>query len=94
MKLDVRHIATLANLPINQQEERKLAKQLNETLDYIAMLQEIDTKTVQPTAHVTGLENVTRSDIASPSLTQAQALSNTKKQHNGFFIVDGILDNA
>ena len=93
MKLDIKHIAKLANLPINQQEEKKLDKQLNETLDYIEMLQEVDTKNVQPTAHVTGLENVTRTDTTSPSLSQSQALSNTKKQGNGFFIVDAILDN-
>jgi len=64
MKLDIKHIAKLANLPINQQEEKKLDKQLNETLDYIEMLQEVNTDAVQPTAHVTGLENVTREDIA------------------------------
>lgn len=93
MKLDVKHIAKLANLTIDQQEEEKLEAQLTETLTYIGMLQEIDTEKVQPTSHVTGLENVTRKDETQPSLSQSQALSNTKKQHEGFFEVDAILGN-
>ncbi|HWY80219.1 MAG TPA: Asp-tRNA(Asn)/Glu-tRNA(Gln) amidotransferase subunit GatC [Candidatus Sulfotelmatobacter sp.] len=93
MKLDITHIAKLANLSITKEDEKKLEKQLNETLTYIDKLQEVDTEKVQPTAHVTGLENVTREDKPSQSLTQEQALSNTKKYHKGFFVVDAILDN-
>lgn len=93
MKLDIKHIAKLANLPITPQEEKNLEKELNETLTYIDILTQVDTKNVEPTAHVTGLENITRDDTSSPSLSQHQALANTKKQHNGFFIVDAILEN-
>ena len=93
MKLDVTHIAKLANLPLNQKEEKKLESQLNETLSYIEILQEVDTKDIEPTAHVTGLENITREDKSSESLTQKQALSNAKKQYNGSFEVNAILDN-
>jgi aspartyl-tRNA(Asn)/glutamyl-tRNA(Gln) amidotransferase subunit C len=93
MKLDVSHIAKLANLPLTDEEKNKFEKQLDETLKYIENLQEIDTKNVQPTAHVTGLENVTREDVAGESLEQKQALGNAKKTHEGFFQVDAILDN-
>ena len=93
MKLDVKHIAKLANLPITNEEEKKLGTQLSETLNYIEILKEVDTKNVTPTAHVTGLENITREDKTSPSLSQKQALANAKNQHNGFFIVDAILEN-
>jgi aspartyl-tRNA(Asn)/glutamyl-tRNA(Gln) amidotransferase subunit C len=93
MKLDVAHIAKLANLPITDEEQKKLEKQLEETLSYIENLEEVDTKNVQPTAHVTGLENVTREDIAGESLDQKQALSNAKSTHEGFFQVNAILDN-
>ncbi len=93
MKLDVSHIAKLANLPLKDEEKKKLEAQLEETLTYIENLKEVDTKHVEPTAHVTGLENVTRVDVATESLTQKQALSNAKKTHDGFFQVDAILDN-
>jgi len=93
MKLDVTHVAKLANLPLTDAEIKVFGKQLEETLSYIDSLSEIDTKNVKPTSHVTGLENVTREDVAQPSLTQKQALSNAKTVHEGFIEVEGILDN-
>lgn len=93
MKLDVTHVAKLANLPLSDEEISKFEKQLDETLKYIENLQEIDTKNIKPTAHVTGLENVTREDIATESLDQKDALANAKATHEGFFQVNAILDN-
>jgi len=93
MKLNISHIAKLANLPISEEEGKKLEGQLLETLDYIEILNVVDTKNVEPTAQVTGLENITRTDETSVSLTQNEAVSNTKQQYNGYFQVDAILDN-
>lgn len=93
MKLDVKHIAKLANLTLSAEEEEKLKKQLEETAAHMESLNEIDTDGIEPTSQVTGLENVTRDDTITPSLTQEQALSNTRSAYNGFFKVKGILDN-
>ena len=93
MKINIKHIAKLANLPITPEEEKRLEAQLTETLNYVEILNEIDTKNVKPTDHVTGSENVTREDIAGLSLSQSQALSNTKKTQNGFFEVAAIFSN-
>ncbi len=93
MKLDVQHIAKLANLHIDKEEEQRVEKQLSETLSYVESLNEIDTENIEPTSQVTGLTNVAREDVAMESLTQEQALSNTKSVHNGFFQVKAILNN-
>lgn len=93
MKIDVSHVAKLANLPLSDAEKKKFEKQLSETLDYVKQLEEIDTKGVEPTSQVTGLENVTREDEVTPSLSQEEALSNAKSTHNGFFKVPAILEN-
>ena len=55
-------------------------------------LSEVDTKGVEITSQVTGLENVTREDKAAPSLTQEEAISGTKKTKNGMFEVNAILE--
>lgn len=91
MKIDVVHIAKLANLTISKEERKKFESQLYSVLEYVNKLKEIDTKNVEPTSQVTGLENVTREDEAKPSLSQDEALSNTKSKHNGFFKVKAIL---
>lgn len=92
MKIDVRKVAKLANLPLTDEEEEKYSKQLSETLDYVKKLGEIDTKNVEPTSQVTGLENVTRDDQVLPSLSQEEALQNAKSTQQGYFKVKAILD--
>lgn len=92
MKINVSHVAKLANLPISPSEKEKFEKQLDETIEYIKGLDEVDTKKIEPTSQVTGLENITRDDVSKPSLTQEEALSNTNLKHNGFFKVDQVLE--
>ena len=94
MKIDVAKVAKLANLPLTEAEKKKFEKQLSETLDYVKQLGEIDTKKVEPTSQVTGLENVLREDEVTPSLLQREALQNAKETHKGFFKVPAILDNG
>ena len=93
MKINVKHIAKLANLPLSGKEEQKFKKQLSSILKYVEKLNKIDTKNIESTSQVTGLENVIGDDEATPSLEQEEVLSNTKQKHNGFFKVKGILDN-
>ena len=93
MKLDVKHIAKLANLTLSEEEEKKFEKQLEETVEYIEGLSEVDTTNIEPTSQVTGLENVTREDEISPSLSQEEALGTAKSTHKGYFKVKGILNN-
>ncbi len=92
MKVDVLHIAKLANLPLTKGEIKKYGQQLSSILSYIDKLQKLDTKDTPETSQTTGLENVTSDDIASPSLSQKEALSNAKNKHNGLFKVKGILN--
>ena len=92
MKIDVKKVAKLANLPIIPEEEEKLGEQLNQTLDYVNKLEEIDTKGVEPTSQVTGLENVFRQDeVDNCTLTQDEALKNAPSTQNGFIKVKAVL---
>ena len=92
MKIDVKDVAKLANLKLNSEEEKKFEEQLGDILTYVEQLQKVDTTGVEETAQVTGLSNVARNDTTSPSLTQDEALSGAKEQHNGFVKVQAILE--
>ena len=94
MKIDVVHIAKLANLPLKKPDVEKYEKQLSEILDYIEKLTKVNTQGVLETSQTTGLENVTKEDTASFSLSQEEALTNTKNKHNGFFKVKAIFEDA
>ena len=89
----VKHMADLAKIPITVKEEEGLAKGFTQTLEVVDKLFNINVKGVKPMHQVTGLENIFREDEVNEkkTLTQNEALSNTKSKHNGYFIVDQIL---
>ena len=63
---DVEHIAKLARIKLTDEEKTKLTGELGSILTYVSKLNEVDTTGVEPTAQVTGFENVYRSDDAAP----------------------------
>jgi aspartyl-tRNA(Asn)/glutamyl-tRNA(Gln) amidotransferase subunit C len=93
MKINVKHVAKLANLNLSVKETEKFEKQLEETATYVEELNQIDVSGIEPTSQVTGLENVSREDKVLSSLSQEDALKNAKSTYNGFFRVKGILQN-
>lgn len=62
-KQDIQHIADLARLKLSDEELEKYGGQLSDVLAYIDQLQEVDVTDTEPTAQVTGLENVLREDV-------------------------------
>ena len=61
-KQEIQHIADLARLELTDEELKKYGSQLSDILNYIGQLKEVDTANIEPTAQVTGLENVMRAD--------------------------------
>lgn len=91
---DVKKIAHLAKISVTPQQEKDLADGFNTSIDIVDKLFSVDVDKIQPTSQVTELTNVLREDEVDPSrmFTQEQALSNAKKTHNGFFVVDQIIE--
>lgn len=90
----VQKIATLAHIPIQDEEAEVLAKGFTTTMKVVDELAKVDVEGVVPTSQVTGFEDVFREDEIDTTrmFTQEQALSNGKRTHNGFFVVDQILE--
>ena len=60
--MDVKHVAKLANLPINDDLAKKLQKDLDVTVKLVDELANLNLSSVEPTSQVTGLTNVMRKD--------------------------------
>ena len=92
-KDEVLHVAKLAGLNLSDAEIKKFPPQLSSIVDFISQLNKVDTKGVEPTAQVTGLENIFRKDEVNSSniLSNDAALSGTDEIHNGYFKVGAIL---
>ena len=59
---EVEDIAKLARLELSVKEKKMYAEQLSVVLDYVEILNEVDTDGVEDTCQVTGLEDVVRED--------------------------------
>ncbi len=89
---DVEHVALLSRLELGENDVAKFTGQLNAILDYIDVLNKVDTAGVEPTAHVLPLQNVMRADEARPSLPRELALANAPEREDGYFKVPKILE--
>lgn len=89
----VASVATLAAIPISDQEASALASGFTTTMAVVEELGKIDTTTVTPTSQVTGLENVLRDDVIDTNrqFSQEQALANAAHTHDGYFVVDQLI---
>ena len=59
----VRHLAKLANLKLNEKEIKNIIPALTSVLKFVSKIQSLSTKNIEETSQVTGQENVYREDI-------------------------------
>jgi aspartyl-tRNA(Asn)/glutamyl-tRNA(Gln) amidotransferase subunit C len=81
----VKRVAHVARLKLSDQEIQKFSKDLEAMLGAFHDLENVDTKGVKPSFQPIETKNVLRKDTVERSLTQEQALSNTKNKEKGFF---------
>ena len=90
---DVRNVAMLARLGLEDGEEDFYVEQLSAILSHIDRLGEVDTDAIPPTAQVVPLVNRMREDEPRTGLTQEQALANAPEARDGFFVVRAIQES-
>lgn len=105
---DVSYVAELANLELNDEEQQGMVRNLNSILDYIDLLNELDTSSVQPLAQVSDRYGVDQSVKGSDrfahamredikeglrkSLPHEVALENAPESDGTFFKVPKVID--
>ncbi|MFZ1008389.1 MAG: Asp-tRNA(Asn)/Glu-tRNA(Gln) amidotransferase subunit GatC [Candidatus Sulfotelmatobacter sp.] len=105
---DVSYIADLANLELSAGERAGMVRDLNSILDYIKMLNELDTSNVEPMAQVSDRHGVDESKQGSErfaytyredvveglrkSLPQEVALENSPDADGTFFRVPKVIE--
>jgi aspartyl-tRNA(Asn)/glutamyl-tRNA(Gln) amidotransferase subunit C len=82
---EVQKIAKLSQLNLSEDELVKFQGQLSEVLNYVEVLNELDTDKVEPTSQVTGLENIAREDEVKNSLALKEALSGSSETEKEMF---------
>ncbi|WP_437191601.1 Asp-tRNA(Asn)/Glu-tRNA(Gln) amidotransferase subunit GatC [Planctomicrobium sp. SH527] len=91
---DVQKVARLSRLKLAEDEQARYVEQIGQILNYVELLNEVDTDGVEPMAHSAELTNVFRADVPTPSLDRQAALSNAPKSDGKYFLVPQILEGA
>jgi aspartyl-tRNA(Asn)/glutamyl-tRNA(Gln) amidotransferase subunit C len=88
---DVEYVANLARLELSEEEKTQQLEKLNKILDYMEILDKVDTKGVQPLAHVLPINNVLRKDEVHQTLEREKTLQNAPEEAQGMFRVPKIV---
>ena len=92
-KDQIKHVAKLANLSLDEKELQVYTEQLASVLNYMEVLQEVDTKNVPPTYQVLdGTTNVFREDKIKNSFSQKDALIQSKVTYEGYFLTKNVFE--
>jgi aspartyl/glutamyl-tRNA(Asn/Gln) amidotransferase C subunit len=89
----VLHIARLCDLTLSDDEVKKLSEMLTEAIDYIKILEELDTTNTPETYQVTGLVNVFQSKAdKNTTLSKDDALANAKEVIKGMIATKAVFE--
>lgn len=91
---DIKKLAILSRLNLTPDEESRFAVTISSVLDYMNVLNEVDTTSVPITSQVTGLTSVVREDIAIPSPLVEALLEQMPFREEGELVVPGVFENS
>jgi aspartyl-tRNA(Asn)/glutamyl-tRNA(Gln) amidotransferase subunit C len=84
---EVKKIAHLARLDIDDTQTDKLAEQLSHILDYIDTLKDVDVEGVRLSSDAAFMNNVLREDTVAPSPGPDVTLANAPSRDGDFYSV-------
>lgn len=88
---EVRRIAALAHLDIDERSLETYREQLQSILDYVAIVDTLDLEGIPPTSFVSRLPGEWREDEVVDSISPAEAVRNAPDQSRGMFRIPRVL---
>lgn len=98
---DVERVAELANLDLAEDEKPRMQRDLNAILEYVAQLNALDTRDVEPMAQVADLLDsvvdsgdgaALRLDALKPSLDRARVMAEAPETDGAFFKTPKVIE--
>ena len=91
---EVREIAALARLRLDDEEVARMTQDLDAILGYVAALRELDTESVEPMTHAVPFDCPLRDDEARAPLPADEVLANAPRREGTFFQVPRVVPDA
>lgn len=83
----IEYVGILAKLELSPEEKEAARKDMAEMLDYIDMLNNLDTSGVEPMSHIFPVNNVFREDVVRNGDSREEILANAPAVKDGSFKV-------
>ncbi|MCC7540028.1 MAG: Asp-tRNA(Asn)/Glu-tRNA(Gln) amidotransferase subunit GatC [Deltaproteobacteria bacterium] len=91
---EVRKVAALARLELDDAEVATMATELSSILGYVASLDTLVVSSVEPTAHAVASVSPLRDDIAEEGLRRDEALAAAPQTFGGAFVVPKVKEGS
>ena len=88
----IEYVGILAKLELSEEEKEQAKKDMGSMLDYIDMLNQLDTSEVEPMSHVFSVNNVFREDVVTNGDDREDIIKNAPAQKEGSFKVPKTVD--
>jgi aspartyl-tRNA(Asn)/glutamyl-tRNA(Gln) amidotransferase subunit C len=88
---EVREIAALARLRLDDDEVTRMTHDLDAILGYVAALRELPTDSVEPMTHAVPFDCPLRDDVARAALPVDEVLANAPRREGTFFQVPRVV---
>ena len=89
---EVRKVAHLARIAVEDRELPDLARELSDILGWVEQLLEVDVTGVEPMASVTGITLPTREDDSVRPTSRDEVLDNAPDTRDGFYAVPRVVE--
>ena len=76
----IEYVGILAKLELSEKEKEEAKADMEKMLDYIDVLNELDTDGIEPMSHVFPVQNVFREDVVTNGDNHEAMLANAPKQ--------------
>ena len=83
----VKEIASLARLDLTNEEIEIFVSQFKDILDYVGILNEVDTEDVPPAYLSSANQSMTREDEIEPSVSTSEFLANAPEAQDEYIII-------
>ncbi len=90
---EVRHVAKLARLELDEAEILALQGELNALLGHFSDIRDLNVDGIEPQSHAVAVQNVWSEDIIGASLSREWALKNAPMTKAGLFVVPQIIED-
>jgi aspartyl-tRNA(Asn)/glutamyl-tRNA(Gln) amidotransferase subunit C len=90
-KEQIARVAELAGLKLTLEEQQKFSRELNRIIDYMKILEKIDTDSAETRGGMVAPGPIFRDDIIGESLSRGDVLRNAPEKRDSYFVVPRVI---